>query len=150
MVICLSVLLRHFQGLLLSYGNWDGIPHPPAQPTTLNWISKREWMDRKKHGGKILRFLFVCFVLEQNLFDEALIEMFIFIFFTLFLKIFFNLWCFIIFLMCSYFFKLTLVLLEFLFVTSQTTLIYFSIISIMEELVVPFSSFPTTLSFLWK
>lgn len=52
--------------------------------------------------------------------------------------------------MCSYFFTLTLVLLEFLFVTSQTTLIYFSIISIMEELVVPFSSFPTTLSFLWK
>lgn len=43
-------------------------------------------MDRKKHGGKILRFLFVCFVLEQNLFDEALIDMFIFILFTLFLK----------------------------------------------------------------
>lgn len=41
--------------------------------------------------------LFVCFVLEQNLFDEALIDMFIFIFFTLFF-IFFNLWCFIIFL----------------------------------------------------
>lgn len=30
--------------------------------------------------------LFVCFVLEQNLFDEALIDMFIFIFFTLFKK----------------------------------------------------------------
>lgn len=54
-------------------------------------------MDRKKHGGKILRFLFVCFVLEQNLFDEALIDMFIFIFFTLFLKKNFNLWCFIFF-----------------------------------------------------
>lgn len=106
-------------------------------------------MDRKKHGGKILRFLFVCFVLEQNLFDEALIDMFIFIFFTLFLKKIFNLWCFI------FFFNVFLFLyidpcIAGIPVTSQTTLIYFSIISIMEELVVPFSSFPTTLSFLWK
>lgn len=107
-------------------------------------------MDRKKHGGKILRFLFVCFVLEQNLFDEELIDMFIFIFFTLFKKNFLICGVLSFFLMCSYFFTLTLVLLEFLFVTSQTTLIYFSIISIMEELVVPFSSFQTTLSFLWK